>query len=184
MLLTSLRCQEQTCWLVDHRSLGTFERDHGDCEERDLRSALWMLRQIDPSELLAVFGDHPLLRRRLELDPSLAIERLRGALEAGTLRFFVEPPREIDLTLEEPMDLLEGYEEPTLELPRHWIEVRLVDEDEQPRNGERYHVVLADGTEVSGQLDRNGVTRIPDVPGGPCRWSFPELHPDEWDMAS
>lgn len=183
-MLTPLSYFGQSCFLVPRRLVDDFSVTHPECTERDMREALWMLRQVDAPAALTRALEDAAGGARGAVEPSLTVERLRHALQTGALRFYVQP-RNIPLTLEEPRDLIpEDYQEPVLELPRHFIEVRLVDEDENPRDGERFRVVLADGTEISGRLDRNGVTRIPDVPGGPCRWSFPELHPDEWDMAS
>lgn len=184
MLPTKLTYFGQTCWLVARRIHQDFAQTHPDCVERDIREAQWMLREVDPAGLLRSLDDlHSRWSHGVAKDRALALEHLCRALETGALRFYVEP-RTVRLEPPQVQDLLPEDYEPAVELPRHWIEVRVVDEDEQPRDGERYHVVLADGTELSGRLDRNGVTRIPDVPGGPSRWSFPELHPDQWDMAS
>lgn len=46
-----------------------------------------------------------------------------------------------------------------------------------------YRVFLADNQDIEGELDQDGAAKIPDIPGGPCPWSFPRLHPDEWTAA-
>ena len=77
-------------------------------------------------------------------------------------------------------DLLE-YEAP--ESVSHWVEVRLLDHNGEPRAGEHYRVVLGDDTELEGDLNQEGVARIPDLPEGPCQWFFPSLQPGEWARA-
>ena len=77
-------------------------------------------------------------------------------------------------------DLRDLAEPEPPEVESHWVEVRLADEAGAPRAGEPYRVMLGDGSVRQGQLDANGVARIPGVPGTPCRWSFPSLHAGEW----
>lgn len=64
--------------------------------------------------------------------------------------------------------------------PADWIELRLVGEDDRPLPGERYVVVLPDGSRREGTLDGDGAARVEGIPSGTCRVEFPELDRDAW----
>jgi len=85
---------------------------------------------------------------------------------------------------------------PVSEAPRHdpnapenkekksWIEIELVDEAGQPVPGERYVVILPDGTTVAeGTLDEKGFARVEGIDPGTCKVSFPDLDKDAWEPA-
>ena len=57
----------------------------------------------------------------------------------------------------------------------HWIEIELVGEDDKPYPNEKYKVVLPDGSEKEGNLDKNGWARVEGNPAGECKVTFPEL---------
>ncbi len=61
-----------------------------------------------------------------------------------------------------------------------WIEVRLVGEDGAPIAGERFVVVLPDGSQREGTTDSDGLARLDNIASGNCRVSFPDLDRDAW----
>ncbi|MGG7567839.1 hypothetical protein ACQ5SO_16930 [Rhodovulum sp. DZ06] len=67
--------------------------------------------------------------------------------------------------------------------PRRWIEIELVDEDDQPVAGEEFRVRLPDGQEVTGTLDADGHARIDGLrQGGTCQVCFPQLDEAAWSV--
>ena len=64
-----------------------------------------------------------------------------------------------------------------------WIEIELVDEDDNPVPGERYRVELPDGSIAEGSLDENGFKRIEGIEPGSCKVSFPNLDEEAWEKA-
>ncbi|MBI4717088.1 MAG: type VI secretion system tip protein VgrG [Planctomycetes bacterium] len=64
----------------------------------------------------------------------------------------------------------------------HWIGIRLWDDNGQPLSGERYRVVLADGTTVaSGTLNAKGEAYIQGIDPGSCQVTFPDLDALTWE---
>jgi len=67
---------------------------------------------------------------------------------------------------------------------KSWIEIELVDEDDNPIPGERYKVTLPDGKTVAeGTLDENGFARVDGIDPGNCKITFPNLDKDAWEKA-
>ena len=64
-----------------------------------------------------------------------------------------------------------------------WIEIELVDEDDQPVPGEKYKVTLPDESVATGTLDGNGFARIDGIEPGTCQVTFPTLDKDAWEKA-
>ncbi len=63
-----------------------------------------------------------------------------------------------------------------------WIEVVLVDEEDNPVPNERYRITLPDGTEMEGATDARGMARIDDiVEEGACTVTFPDLDKEAWE---
>ncbi len=62
--------------------------------------------------------------------------------------------------------------------------IALVGEDDGPVAGERYELQLPDGSVLEGTLDHEGRVRVPDLPAGTCRVSFPALDCDAWEVVS
>ena len=64
---------------------------------------------------------------------------------------------------------------------KHWIEIQLKDEEEQPVANEEYLVTLTDGQEVRGFLDGDGSARFEllDNPGN-CKVRFPNIDAEAW----
>jgi len=64
-----------------------------------------------------------------------------------------------------------------------WIEIELVDEEDEPVPGEKYEVKLPDGSVAKGTLDGDGFARIDGIEPGTCEISFPKLDKDAWEKA-
>jgi len=62
-----------------------------------------------------------------------------------------------------------------------WIEIRLVDENNDPVPGERYMIELPNGKFAEGSLDQNGFARVNGVKPGTCKVTFPKLDKDAWE---
>jgi type VI secretion system secreted protein VgrG len=68
--------------------------------------------------------------------------------------------------------------------PTSWIEIELVDMEDEPVPGEAYEITLPDGqTVASGTLDEKGFARIDGIEPGTCKISFPKLDKDAWEPA-
>ena len=66
--------------------------------------------------------------------------------------------------------------------PYHWIEVLLVDEEDQPVAGQRFEITLPDGSIRVGQTDAQGLGRVDGIyPPGICQISFTELDREAWE---
>jgi len=64
-----------------------------------------------------------------------------------------------------------------------WIEIELLDEEDQPVPGERYQIELPDGSVAKGTLDQNGFARVEGIDPGTCKVTFPELDKEAWEKA-
>jgi type VI secretion system secreted protein VgrG len=64
---------------------------------------------------------------------------------------------------------------------KHWIEIELLDEDDNPVPGEPYRITLPDGTTLAdGTLDDKGWARVDHIDPGTCQVTFPRLDKDAW----
>ena len=64
-----------------------------------------------------------------------------------------------------------------------WIEIELVDEEDEPVPSEKYEIKLPDGSVAKGTLDGNGFARIEGIDPGTCEITFPNLDKDAWEKA-
>jgi hypothetical protein len=64
-----------------------------------------------------------------------------------------------------------------------WIEIELVDEEDEPVPSEKYDIKLPDGSVAKGTLDGNGFARIEGIDPGTCEITFPNLDKDAWEKA-
>jgi type VI secretion system secreted protein VgrG len=63
-----------------------------------------------------------------------------------------------------------------------WIEIQLVDEEDQPIPGELYRLTMPDGEEKEGRLDSQGSARVDEIEDpGSCTLTFPELDQEAWE---
>ncbi len=62
-----------------------------------------------------------------------------------------------------------------------WIEIEMVDEEDEPVTGEKYKITLPDDTLAEGTLDNNGFARVDGIDPGTCKVTFPELDKDAWE---
>lgn len=62
-----------------------------------------------------------------------------------------------------------------------WIEIELVDEDDQPVPGARYAITLPDGSVADGTLDAKGFARVEGFEPGSCQVTFPDLDQEAWE---
>jgi len=64
-----------------------------------------------------------------------------------------------------------------------WIEVKLVSDDGAAVANEDYVITTADGRQIRGKTDENGLARAEGIVPGACRIGFPNLDKDAWDAA-
>ena len=62
-----------------------------------------------------------------------------------------------------------------------WIEIELIDEEDQPVPGEKYKIELPDGSVAEGTLDEKGLARVDGIDSGTCKITFPELDKEAWE---
>lgn len=62
-----------------------------------------------------------------------------------------------------------------------WIEIELVDEEDEPVPSEKYEIKLPDGSVAKGTLDGDGFARVDGIDPGTCEISFPRLDKDAWE---
>ena len=61
---------------------------------------------------------------------------------------------------------------------KSWIEIEMVDEEDEPVPGEKYKITLPDDSVAEGTLDGKGFARIEGIDPGTGNISFPELDKD------
>jgi type VI secretion system secreted protein VgrG len=67
------------------------------------------------------------------------------------------------------------------EKKKSWIEIELVDEEDNPIPGEKYRITLPDGkTLAEGRLDDKGFARVDGIDPGTCKITFPDLDKEAW----
>ena len=64
-----------------------------------------------------------------------------------------------------------------------WIEIEMIDEEDQPVAGLPYEITIPDGTVATGTLDEKGLARVDGMPPGECKIKFPTLDKDAWESA-
>ena len=57
-----------------------------------------------------------------------------------------------------------------------WVEVRLLDDHDEPIARAKYRLVLPDSSIFKGELDDDGRVRIEGIVPGECEVTFPELN--------
>jgi len=84
---------------------------------------------------------------------------------------------------EKPFKPAEQTNEEGEEESKVWIEIELVDEDDNPVPGEKYKCTMPDGTVDTGTLDNKGFKRIEGMDPGTCKITFPNLDKEAWEKA-
>ncbi|MBL4684769.1 MAG: hypothetical protein JKY37_09290 [Nannocystaceae bacterium] len=182
MLSTKISIFGEPHWLVSRRCVDELRRAEAGCKELHGVQARWALQDAWQSHALGAVHAAEFIGASVGRPRQATLQQLLQALSAGGLAVFRQATPAIEAICGEPEALIS--DEGLAPLEAHWIEVRLLDESDNPRAGEAYRVVLADHSEVTGRLDVRGVARIRNIPGGHCHWSFPDLCPDEWGQAS
>ncbi|MBI2899051.1 MAG: type VI secretion system tip protein VgrG [Planctomycetes bacterium] len=77
----------------------------------------------------------------------------------------------------------EASDEEAEERPASWIEIKLVDEADQPVPAEPFRVEAPDGRVVEGVLDDQGHYRVEGIQPGNCKIEFPNLDREAWEPA-
>jgi len=69
-----------------------------------------------------------------------------------------------------------------VEQETHWIEIELVDEDDdEPISNEQYELTLPNGKVEKGTTDQNGCARFDGIDPGTCQLIFPKLDKALWE---
>jgi hypothetical protein len=61
-----------------------------------------------------------------------------------------------------------------------WVEIQVLDMEENPLAGIRYEILLPGGRKVTGTTDDSGLARYDDIDSGQCEIAFPDLDQDLW----
>lgn len=64
-----------------------------------------------------------------------------------------------------------------------WVEIELVDQNDQPVSGKRYEITLPDGRVVTGTTDGKGRARADGFAPGSCKVALPDIDKDAWQKA-
>jgi hypothetical protein len=163
-------------WGARQWAIGGAGRSRTPETERLLRDLL-----SDPARrglaLRLLGGDLPLHAR-----DDAAERLLRARLRSGAIDLRGERPAIAPPTYEEEDAPPEDLEEAGVAV--HWVEVVLVDMEDNPVPGERYRIKTPDGRTREGRLDREGKVRIDGIPsGGACEVTFPDLDEEAWQSA-
>ncbi|MEP0842703.1 MAG: type VI secretion system tip protein VgrG, partial [Phycisphaerae bacterium] len=104
------------------------------------------------------------------IDPAEPLEAATG--DPGKDTVYEQEPKPTD-----PFEYAPEY----TETEKHWIGIRLFDDNGAPLAGERYVVLLPDGTHVArGSTDVNGEAEIRGIDPGNCQVTFPDLDGMTW----
>lgn len=64
-----------------------------------------------------------------------------------------------------------------------WIEIEMIDEEDEPVPGMAYRITLPDGAVAEGTLDEKGFARVEGIVPGTCQITFPDLDEEAWERA-
>lgn len=140
----------------------------------EIRNLLLDLGLLAPGERL---GDHELARRARELLHGVGARGLHLLREAR--RWWPA----IDLKEDTVAPFLSelGGDAPVEELA--WIEVVVIDQDDEPVSGVEYEIKLSDGRVRRSRTNQHGVLRYEHIPAGQCEVSLVAIDAALWDMA-
>lgn len=160
-------------------------------EARGLRAATLLAPLfadvIDAMELRQIVAR--LTALAIPRDDDEVLELLVAAIDRGQLVLVrVDPPRHWGHGSTRRSDRSEkGSDERSLEPlvdATHWIELRLVDDEDVAIPGQRYLVIDPGGHSHRGYTDSLGSARITRIPAGVCRVSFPDLDGSICELAT
>ena len=151
----------------------------------DRHAALALLRRLalDPgnlAQLRGVLAGSALASHR-SLDDQTLIDHLANLLLAGRA-----------IITQSPAVVLPGLDGPDDDAPSApisasapraaltWIEIQLLDEDDEPVPGAAYRIELPDGSSRQGRVDVKGLARIEGIDPAECIVTFPDLDRDAW----
>ncbi|NVB41979.1 hypothetical protein G6O69_29400 [Pseudenhygromyxa sp. WMMC2535] len=174
------RTLELVAW-GEPESAGMFSADAPTLTRFELRAAIADEPSVAASLRAAMsgFGELASFSAIAELDDDALCDRVLDAIERGRLRVRVhayEPMASHPVEVVAPASVPD--ERPALADTGHWIEIELLDDEDQPVVGERCRVVLPDEREVYTQTDRDGLIRIDPTVAGMCQVYFPDLDHD------
>lgn len=115
-----------------------------------------------------------------EGDVRAELERL---VRSGSLEVYDKSqPTPIEwFELEDEPEVVGGESPLVAELT--WIEIELVDEDDNPVAGERYVIEPSDGSAPrQGRLDSRGFAFVDGIPAGKCIVTFPDHDESAWSF--
>lgn len=144
------------------------------------------LSQADPQALVRAGLGGPAREHDWDDVHALAA-RLRAQLGEGQLVLLRrrKPRHTLVLTKPEAVDLGELVElAASADAPEDgWIEVLVVDDDDQPVAGVEYEIELSDGRVQRGRTSEHGILRYEDLPEGSCKVRLLGVDARGWDVA-
>jgi len=161
---------------------------------RDSADALFFLRSLlaDPFNIRllrdslaeASFGLDVSALSDQEVIEQLAQVLISGRLRIGRVKLPIAPVGETVAPAETEEEEEEEHATVVPTVETTWIEIELVNADDDPVPDQEYKVALPDGTEQTGNLDSDGKAMIRDITQkGDCVVSFPGLDAAAWDTA-
>jgi hypothetical protein len=102
-----------------------------------------------------------------------------GEVSSTASRSVEAQQQEYETASVKPFKPPEGEEAKKEELS--WIEVELLDSQDNPVPGERYRIETPDGTVAEGTLDKDGFVRLEGIKPGTCKVSFPGYDGRSWE---
>lgn len=75
-------------------------------------------------------------------------------------------------------------QKPVPEPPKRkaWVEIEVIDEDDNPVPDARFVLELPDGSMKRGTLGADGRARLSEIEPGTCKVSFPDFDASEWEQ--
>ena len=122
---------------------------------------------------------------RPEDDPEQLLARTHRALRRGELVMYRSQARirGVERPVEDVASTSEDWASNEVEEDTDWIEVQLVDSEDQPLAGVAYELELANGVVRRGRTNGDGLLRHDRIPSGTCMISLPQLHGEDWSLA-
>lgn len=149
----------------------------GDELDRILADARAAVERLSTREVLADLGYDP-----TTLDAEEARALVRGLFDAR--RVHLEELEALDaeggIPFEPPEPGGPGGEEPP-ETELEWVEVQIVDDEDNPLAGITYEIELTDGRVRRGATNAAGVIRYERIPGGTCTVRITGLDKDAYE---